>query len=146
MGCDIHVHIEVKIKGKWEHYSTCKGMQNYRMFALWAGVRNEYDIKPFVEPRGLPDDITAMTRFDWDRQSVDWHTPSFFTFEEIASLSKRMVEEEIIESKYDLEPMVLGRCYLFGHSIGSHHKYPEDWKKLKELGFEDCRIVFWFDN
>ncbi len=42
----------------WEDYEHWIG-QNYDLFALLAGVRNFYDIKPIAEPRGLPEDVSA---------------------------------------------------------------------------------------
>lgn len=38
MGCDIHLHIEVKINGAWEHYATPR-VDRLRTCALSSGSR-----------------------------------------------------------------------------------------------------------
>lgn len=146
MGCDIHLHIEVKINGQWEHYAHPLIDRNYRLFALMAGVRNRDDITPVSLPKGLPDDITPLTRYDaedyWGR---DGHSHSYFTKEEIAELEDRIVAEGLLKDQWRLE-MDIWHCYFLGSSFGSIVKYPEDWRRPNRRAITDVRFVFWFDN
>lgn len=77
MGCDCHAHVEIKINGKWENYSTCRPRRNYALFAKMAGVRNYDEIVPIAPPRGLPSDISVVTKFDFDNWDSDGHTLLF---------------------------------------------------------------------
>lgn len=61
MGCDIHAHIELKVNGKWEHYS-CPNIQRwYTLFTRICGVRGNDNITPIDKPRGLPEDLNIVT-------------------------------------------------------------------------------------
>ena len=46
MSCDIHLHVEVKVNGKWLHYDKV-GMHPffYEMFAKMAGVRGSAGVE-----------------------------------------------------------------------------------------------------
>ena len=137
MGCDIHIHQEVKIDGQWWHYRETGLPRSYETFAKMAGVRGSE--KPIAEPRGLPDDVTKVTKFDADLWGIGAHTHSWLGPEEIAEL------EGWIEDRMGKQYWRLGRDgwgYLFGNSWGGFTKYPEDRPK----GLEDIRFVFWFDN
>ena len=51
MGCDIHLHVEVKIKGKWLHYNHPNIDRCYWLFTKMAGVR---EIEGVEACEGLP--------------------------------------------------------------------------------------------
>lgn len=140
MGCDIHPHVEVKIKGKWEHYSTLCVSRNYLLFAKMAGVRN-YDIEAISPPRGLPEDVSVVTKFESDDYGVDGHTHSWLSATEAGEI-QRWYEKH--NPKPVHHPPLFG--YLFGNHIDSYVRFPEDGKRIRELGYEDARVVFWFDN
>lgn len=133
MSCDIHVHVEVKIAGRWEHYNHPSGRQNYEMFGRMAGVRG--DAEPIAEPRGLPDDASIMTRFDASIWGDDGHSHSWLSVDEMAALS-RWVELHHLPHGFE---GAFG--YLFGSGWEGWVDYPEDRVK----GVEDVRCVFWFD-
>jgi hypothetical protein len=132
MGCDIHAHIEVKIKGKWEHYSVPSIQRSYLLFSKMAGVRGGMpgDPTPIAEPRGIPDDITTLTRFNLDIWEEDAHSRSWISGAEMAEIEKW--HEEKWERQYPREPF----GYLFNDNFGPPY----------HDGIEDVRIVFWFDN
>lgn len=146
MGCDIHLHIEVKINGKWEHYSTPHVKRNYTLFALMADVRSEgRSLEPISAPKGLPEDMSVVTALDagfWDKAG---HSESWLSAQEISELEDRWrswaSSVETTPREYDLEHVML-RCYFFSNSFGGFHKYPDERPK----GIEDLRFVFWFDN
>lgn len=137
MGCDIYLHTEVKINGKWHHYARVWIQRNYLIFAKMANVRN-YDgmVKPISLPRGLPFDVTELTNFDYKYGEADWHSESWLKAEEITEL------QEYIENDLDIRNIESQWGYLFGNGWDSFRKYPDSYPP----GLEDIRFVFWFDN
>jgi len=135
MGCDIHLHVEIKINNEWLHYSHPKLNRNYGLFGKMAGVRGSE--KPISEPKGLPKDITKTTKFCSDEMGFDGHSHSWLSSWEVTKLMA------FIETKMNcltFEHEQLG--YLFGNGYGGFNEYKEEYPK--EL--QDFRFVFWFDN
>lgn len=136
MGCDIHLHIEIKLNGKWEHWGAPHLQRNYPLFAKMAGVRNYDDeIEPIAKPKGLPEDLTVCTKFNAGYDGNDGHSHSWLNCQEIAVLStwarktqKKDLEWDIVHSS------LLGN----GFDIAT---YPESTPKE----ITDVRFVFWFD-
>lgn len=143
MGCDIHLHIEVKIKGKWHHYSIPDISRNYTLFGKLAGVRRE-DETPIAAPRGLPDDATELTRYDCDvRWGPDGHSHSWIGAKEIVALKDWVENVQKWSGKYGPNWWMEDTFgYLFGNSFAGFVEYPSDCPE----GLEDVRFVFWFDN
>lgn len=145
MGCDIHLHIEVKIAGEWRHWAAPGIDRDYMLFAKMAGVRNHWRIKPIAEPKGMPDNLTFVTDFECKREGLDGHSHSWLDIHEIEQLAK-YVEETLKEEQggswLSIEHHILKGSYLCGNSFAGLLKYPED--SPKEI--EDVRFVFWFDN
>ena len=141
MGCDIHLHIEIKLNGKWEHLGNPNIDRNYRLFAKMAGVRNYNNVTPISGPKGLPENLTTLTKFDADYWEGDMHTASWLDANEIAEMSAFLDGLNTEKERYDLEWNVL-HCYLFGNSFAGLDKYPEENQKC----VTDVRFVFWFDN
>lgn len=140
MGCDIHLHTEVKIDGKWHHYGAPNVPRSYRLFGLMAGVRND-EVEPIAAPRGLPDDISEVTALSAKRWGSGAHSHSWLSSEELAILDERWYAlgmGRTLES--DLEHHYFG--YLEGNSWAGFSRYPDERPK----GIEDVRFVFWFDN
>ena len=137
MGCDIHIHAEVKINGKWEHYDQPDCDRDYQLFERMAGVRG--DVKNAIsKPRGLPKNATRLTKFDAKNWDGDGHSHSWLSAKEISALAeweeKRSQSRTCLDRKWDQ--------WLFGNSYSGFTKYPQDRVK----GIEDVRFVFWFDN
>ena len=136
MGCDIHVHFEIKLNGKWEHYSQPRIRRNYELFGKIAGARAS-DIKPIHSPRGLPADCSIMTKFCSDTWGVDGHTHGWLDATEIMKIM--FFHEHITKNK-----MIAHEewGYLFGggwnNFLEFRQSYPEE--------IEDIRMIFWFDN
>ena len=138
MGCDIHVHTEVKINGEWHHLGNPNVGRHYALFAKMANVRNRGDITPIAEPRGLPDDITFLTRFDKERDGG--HSYSYLTGEEIDQLDVWYRQEcKRFTNDYCYIEKEFGYLFSGGWNV---KKYPDD----QPDGVEDSRWVFWFDN
>jgi hypothetical protein len=128
MGCDIHLHTEVKIEGKWRHWGNPDIDRWYALFEKMAGVRGELS-NAISAPKGLPEDMTFETKFAYDWWGGGMHSESWLNAEEIAKLCKwwRENTSECLE-------------HMFGYVIGS------DWDVIRDTEIEDIRWVFWFDN
>ena len=148
MGCDIHAHIEIRYKGKWEHYAIPSIDRNYSLFGIMADVRRNGPA--IVEPKGVPNDMSIVTRLDWERWGVDAHTASWFNEEEIDQLDV-WLKEQATQNKnnpydlaYDLEWGILNKTYMFGSSLTAFKHY-DDYDYLPK-GCDAIRLIFWFDN
>lgn len=143
MGCDIHLHQEIKIDGKWEHYRACDVPRYYRLFYKMAGVRgmsrDGEPVKPISSPRGVPDDVSVVTKVSLDRWKDDGHSHSWLNAAEIAELED-WLREQMVGDAWKLERTYWG--YLFGNSWGGFWKDRLDYPEC----IEDIRFVFWFDN
>lgn len=135
MGCDIHLHQEVKINGGWHHYRERNVPRSYKLFALMANVRNNGDIEPVSEAKGLPENITFLTSFRYEQYKSDWHHASWLDPIEIREVITRFFEEDVWQAEDWFG-------YLFSNSWRGFIDYRSDMPD--EL--EDVRWVFWFDN
>ena len=133
MGCDIHLHIEIKIDGNWEHYAYPHIARSYVLFGVLAGVRG--DSKPIVAPKGFPVDASVVTKLDYAHWGSDAHTPSWLNAKEVGRL-RRWFDDETTTA-VSLEYNILSNTYLFGNAF--------DVADLPST-VEDFRFVFWFDN
>ena len=144
MGCDIHMHAEVKIQGEWRYYGQIDLNRNYAMFTYLAGVRpgraGEDDFEPISEPRGLPEDATFMTQYHANEiWGFDGHSHSWINADEIIEYEAFLDRKGWLYPKGGFSPIT---GYLFGNNWGGFKKYPEDYPD----DLEDIRFVFWFDN
>lgn len=108
MGCDIHMYVEKKHKGKWINIDYWKlddyyenkpgdykfeivemyGDRNYRLFAVLADVRNYSNNKPISEPKGFPDDASWIVKEEYERWIGDGHSHSYLTLSELKKHAK----------------------------------------------------------
>lgn len=139
MGCDIHLHTEVKLNGCWEHYGCPDIPRTYGLFAKMAGVRNHNETIPIAPLRGLPADATAVTRFDAEKWVDAAHSTSWLNAVEICELNV-WLEEKLGDESWRLELDFWG--YLFGNGWHDFRRFPDD----RPAGLDDIRFVFWFDN
>lgn len=134
MGCDVHLHIEVKLDGKWEHWGHPSIHRWYTLFGKMAGVRDE-SVVPIAEPRGLPKDATTITLFDSKNWGRDGHSHSWLSADEIENQLYPWFEDNM--HGMDRYPET-----FFGYLCGNGW----DRENMLALGLEDFRFVFWFDN
>lgn len=138
MGCDIHLHTEIKVAGKWHHWGTPKIDRNYYLFAKMANVRNDgvSRVEPLSTPKGIPDDTTDTTRLFLTYNM--YHSHSWLDSKEIAELE--------IWAQYNrpvyLEDDVHWPESQWGYLLG------DGWSNYKQScsAIEDIRFIFWFDN
>lgn len=137
MGCDIHMHIEVKIDGRWEHLTSPDIARNYSLFSRMAGVRQDTreSIEPISYPRGLPGDCNALTKLESDRWGTDGHSHSWLSFDEIKTIVDGFGIQVFVPLSQFSAP--------FGtFLLGNYVQHKESWIEY----VEDVRFVFWFDN
>lgn len=141
MGCDIHLHVEIKVGGEWLHYNHPDIDRDYGLFAQMAGVRNRDGIEPIAQPRGLPADATRTTQLDSQEREGDGHSHSWLS----------SLEVERLIAWYLTYPRATPNAWwdfadqfgwLFGNNLSGLHKHPRDYPPW----LEDFRFVFWFDN
>lgn len=139
MGASIHQHIEVKdLNGKWHHYAAPHIYRNYAYFALLAGVRGS--LQPIVAPRGLPTDASFVTLHDYEYDKHDSFGPKhvgWLNADEIIRLQERLNDyyagQGLSRQEADLEDNFFHT--FIGQSSVALHK-----------GWEDVRLIFWFDE
>ena len=137
MGASIHMHIELKSGDTWHHYSAPHIFRNTVFFDLVSGMYER--IKPVTSPRGLPQDITFVTKFcyDQDRSGYHLHHEGWLGADEIVKLQRCMIQE--YESRgldrmdADLDDNFF-HTYINGNSVIQHQ------------GWDDVRFIFWFDG
>lgn len=137
MGCDIHLHIEVKIDGTWQHYANPWVGRSYDLFTLLAGIRSTGNFKPIAEPKGLPADCNPLTRFILDY--ADFHSHSHLDIKDLARANKRWVKYHGSED------------YTIWKAMFEDPYFLDNWQdpfpfKDRNPKIEDIRIVFAFDS
>ena len=139
MGCDIHMHLEVKIDNQWEHYGAPSVSRNYELFEK-LGARGDIE-NAMVTPKGIPADATKLTALDYKSWEGDAHTASWLSKEEIMVLEGWLKGLPGDFLSHGLEHVIL-KTYLFGNSFTGPFRYPEE----NCFNIQDVRFVFWFDN
>lgn len=142
MGCDIHMHFEIKLDGVWHHYSHPNFPRCYAVFAAMARVRDRGDYEGEQhDPRGLPLDLSPVTAMSFERWKDDAHSLSWLTmpeFRPIALWYERMARGS--DKWFSLSSEVLG--YLCGNDLYEWTPGSDSY----DPRIEDVRVVFWFDN
>lgn len=141
MGCDIHMHTEVKVNGKWLHYGAPNVPRTYLLFALMADVRNVFGVAPISRPKGLPEDVSEITRMSAEKWDGDGHSHSWLSAEEIALLDARWTEEFTARQPGEWRDL---EHHYFGYLEGTLWSGFTEYRRPR--GIEDVRFVFWFDN
>lgn len=144
MGCDIHLVLERKVKGKWLGVNPFKGhhrawtqnkgdmdwsspaatTRNYARFARLAGVRGDGP-----NPLGVPDDASELTKYLVHEWGGDGHSHSWIDLKEACVIWA----ETRNGGREDDHPEKCPASYFF-EVDGDPEEY------------EDYRLVFWFDN
>lgn len=167
MGCDIHVYTEklVEIDGKnkwvncdnWQyneyynprnqdgetkmHLNPIYSNRNYALFSVLAGVRDYSENNKMIsKPKGLPKDISKITKAEAKRWEGDAHSHSYFTLKELKDfrLEKHKVKFCGLVSKQEAENLEAGIstpqswCRAADPSLGLVYK---EWE-------EDCDVLF----
>lgn len=162
MGCDIHVHLEKysSIHGeyKWvnvDHWQlnpyfgidedkneydlvSFYNGRNYDLFSILAEVRGSLD--PIDEARGLPEDVSPRTKYEYDRWNMECHTPSYYTLKELKDyLFEKSDDEEVVDALTRFVDCMDKR-------FKEEFWIDEDDDKRYTVKENAFRVVFWFDN
>jgi hypothetical protein len=138
MGCDIHVHTEIKVAGQWHHYGCPSVGRWYSMFGKIAGVRRE-DEHPIDYHRGIPSDATMLTRIEYgpDADPSDyWHHAGWLDEQQMDDLDKWIQAHRPENESYHGIEDEIGYLYHNGWNAG----------EVNGTRIEDVRMIFWFDN
>lgn len=138
MGCDIHPHIEVKIAGKWLHYSIPPLQRCYSLFTRICGVRGVKGIAAISPPRGLPHNLFDITRIEWLFDGG--HTPTWLDRLELNELIKW--HEAYLESR-NPGTRYTAQMEQWGYMTGNNFL---EYKDSNPPEYEDVRFICWFDN
>lgn len=142
MGCDIHVYAEQRVDGKWQHVggidrwdwpNEFEPLEErwYAMFAVLAGVRDNWGVKPIAEPRRLPADMSAEVFLAADHLVPDGHTYSWITAREF--------------KEYDWPSLPFHHLPINPTFSEQVAYVVEAFEQISD-NLDDVRIVFWFDN
>lgn len=132
MGCDIHSHIEIKIGGVWHHYSCPPLPRSYQLFERICGVRGEAE-NAIAPPRGLPDDLSIVTKVCRVYDGCDAHSETWLDQMELCALIK--FHETFTKGMAQFDHW----GYLNGNSFDlSTYGHPVE--------ITDVRFICWFDN
>src|ERR1035438_5267987 len=111
MGCDIHLHTEVKINGTWEHHSVAHIDRNYELFSKMADCGRDGECAPLAPNRGIPADATSLTKFDCKIWSGCGHSHSWLNATEIFELCE-WANAKFLSTRLNWENENIG--FLFG--------------------------------
>lgn len=134
MGCDIHAFVEYRRHGAerrpvsdgWETMCWAKMNpgRNYEVFGRLADVRGGDSV--IGPPRGIPATLSLCTKWKYEADEGDAHTPSWCTPDEWEKAIK-IPPEAGWEAAPDYFAMLAAM------------------REFERLGYE-VRVVFWFDN
>ena len=127
MGCDIHMHIEVKVGRRWRHRASPHVTRNYTLFALLGRCGRDQHISPVADNRGMPRDASVESRWQWNKvkRTGDYHSPSWLSLQEVREAADRFKQID-------------GRDLWLYFDDFDHAEIDD--------ADEDVRFVFWFDN
>lgn len=101
----------------------------YYLFAILAGVRNAWDIKPISEKKGFPSDASEEVNGEYEHWSGDGHSHTWLTLKELEEWGGWDTVTEDLRDNFN--------------------KVTIDRMKQKvntSVTRDDVRMVFWFDN
>jgi len=153
MGCDIHVHTEVKIDNTWHHYNNPNVSRNYLLFThmgLTTRVHSDFIDQPITKTSvPMPYDASLITRLDWQKWDGDAHSLGVFYHKEIMELEDRWKEiKESVDWKPERYTFIESQFgYFFSNGWGDKWRYPDVEYTLQQYAeIQDVRWIFWFDN
>lgn len=129
MGRDIHTHIEVKLHNKWLHYSAPSVPRVTDLYNML--INGDYDTS-------LPGDASEITRLSHEQDNKRYviHDLRVIPAESLEDLQVKFSQSQCGRNyslDTDLEHSIF-RTYINGNSLAEHQ------------GYQDLRIICWFDN
>lgn len=180
MGCDIHCMVEYRDvyaggDGKWhaieiknpyrvyhipdndgnmveyDSYIEPYDGRDYQLFGILAGVRSD-EYPQMDDARGLPPDVSDEVRAKFDEYSDDYHTPSWYTLNELESWYNNKENFHSVDYKDEAFKPYLRRIKKEDKDMRERFKsfmWGVDFMaSLAEyyVAPQNVRVVFWFDN
>jgi hypothetical protein len=153
MGTDIHGFIEARFDdGNWYAVNKIDFNRNYILFGIMAGVRCTELLHQ--KPKGLPEDVSKVTKFYSDDFGKYAHTRSWLTIKEMhyhildAFINSYDEVRHYSNAKYTY-PDLISSMDDFTQALFPYY-FEDDlervWKCLHPLELNKTRIVFWFDS
>lgn len=137
MGATIHMHVETRRGDTWFHFAAPSILRDRTFFQLLADLDGDGVRKPVAPARGLPADLSEVTRFcrRQDGERVKCHHESYLTASELETLQERLwdIFGDRGALQHDLEGHYFN-TYINGNTVAQHQ------------GWDDVRLVYWFDN
>jgi len=163
MGCDIHIYVEAKMKGKWVAIEAMKPDENGNMdvpypqrvytgrnyflfgFLTEGKVRNDRGVYA-CKLKGFPKDASDEIKVIYERWGTDAHTPNYITLKELQSVNW---EQKIIDEDRDSDGNVVEKSIPLKQALDQFY-----WDVVMRMDFyavtqhesDEMRLVFWFDN
>lgn len=147
MGCNLHAHIEVKKAGQWHHFGQPNVERNYYLFSIITGerVNSKRDniqsgFLPVAHIHEIPADISYVTKvcLEQDKAAYHIHHSGVLLAEDLPELQDCLYEGQPSVKRTGIDQLDLEysifRTYINGGTLTEHR------------GWDDLRIVFWFDN
>lgn len=149
MGCDIHAYAEKKdARGQfqWAPVRDLFDWRSYGTFGFLADVRNYSAVTPIAPRKGLPDDVSADVKGEYESWDSDAHSASWLSLQEFLAFDYDVeMEDRRVMINNDggctCNPGE-GKKMTYREFLGP--SFFEDIDRLKEAGAD--RVVFWFDN
>lgn len=163
MGADIHVYVEYKKDGKWNHlglwlqkedgfkFHNVYDNRDYLLFSKLAGVRGPEE--PFVYPRGLPEDLSDFVKEEYAKGKNEdydpnkengffnienyYHSATWYDYVELDLLAQtpRAMVEDWDGKKYNILNLFIDRVTMLLDFYNIYVPRPGE-----------VRVVMWFDS
>lgn len=93
MSCNIRAHLELTPHrgGHNEHIAPARFTHDHDLFAMLSRPHDETDIRPVVEPRDLPEDLTPLV-VSKVRASQPIYGSSWLSLEEVRTVLERYTQ------------------------------------------------------
>lgn len=140
MSTTLYAHVEVRLDGRWEHFSAHSIAKNYLLCAAINGTRAD-DLRPGREipkpaygTKGIPADATAVTKTCIACEVAESpRNACTLDADQIAAVQDELyrVRPEVRRTgidEFDFEHSIF-HTYINGNSIAAH------------TGFEDVRMI-----
>lgn len=149
MGCDIHPFLEAKIQGKWIYIGNVLSYRNYSLFSKLSGVRG-YGIPFFQIQLNAPTDLSEEVKEELEGWGNDAHSLTVCYAEKLKDFCKKyapiLTKKEVEEMRKERNKYEKWKEWCFGDSAGYCIEWAEMMQKLLDCGFEDARVILWYDN
>jgi hypothetical protein len=136
------LHTEIKIGGEWHHYGCPSFVRIAEVYAKMAGRCSCAGITQLVPPHGLPEDISAVTRFELEEWEPKTYSAGWLCAAEIHYLIEFIDNELHLEGHDGATWCDVYFGLLFGESFGTFWKHDAPFP----ASLQDVRFVFWFDS